>query len=145
MSKSQPRNKIFCAIRRKWVTALPEEEIRQYLLKYLIDELGYPAEAIAVELALKELPHLCCKDNSELPYRRIDILCFGKNLTPLLLIECKAVPLNDGMLAQMMGYNHYVEARYVAIANGKEVWTAWYDEEKQNYQLFQGLPAYTSK
>jgi hypothetical protein len=135
------KQKIFCAIRKKWVTSLPEEEVRQGIIKQLIETLGYPKEAIAVEIALKELPHLSCS-HIKIPKRRVDILCYGRSFVPQLLIECKAVSLNDAMLRQMMGYNYYVQASYVSIANYAECWTAKIDEGGTGYQLFHGLPSY---
>lgn len=142
MTSTGPKNKLFCQIRKKWVADKPEERVRQATLTYLIEKLDYPREIISVEVALQELPHISGRET--VPPRRIDILCYSTPLAPLLLIECKAVALADSMLAQMMGYNHYVGASYVAITNGFESWTAWIDKKENNYQLFKGLPIYGS-
>lgn len=99
--------------------------MRQLLLKKMVLELGYPKEFMAVEKELGTLPHLTFFP--ELPERRIDILCFqGKNMEPLLLVECKAEPLSSTTFDQVLGYNLYVSSPFVAIVNQKEVkfWNA---------------------
>lgn len=133
-----------CLIRKQWVAATPEEEVRQRLLNTLVNDLQYPAECLGVEQALHLLPHLQVQ-NSVLPDRRADVICFAKGihpqhaLYPLLLIECKAIPLNDKVLKQVVGYNHYVGAYFVAVANASEVKTGWYDAKEKKYQFVDGL------
>lgn len=89
----------------------------------MIGQLGYPRELLVVEKKLSSLPHLQLK--GDLPNRRADLLCFGKNihpdyaLFPLLLIECKEGPVERQAEEQALGYNHYVQAPYVALANEK--------------------------
>ncbi len=99
----------------------PEEQIRQNLIRDMIDRLGFPKELIVIEKELAELPHLREK---KVPKRRIDLVCFTKKgdiLYPLLLVECKAIPLSDRALEQVFGYNYYVGARFVAIANDQGI------------------------
>lgn len=99
----------------------PEEAVRQALLKAMVEQLGYPRQLLAVEKELSQLPHL--QNQSGLPKRRADILCFGKDihpqysLFPLLLIECKAGKIGFDAEQQALGYNHFVQAPYVALAN----------------------------
>lgn len=87
----------------------------------MIEQLGYPRELIVVEKELSLLPHL--RSHGQLPTRRADIICFGKDihpdysLFPLLLIECKAGEMGFDAEQQALGYNHYVQAPYVALAN----------------------------
>jgi len=42
-----------CRIRKKKLAFKPEEVVRQKVLNYLIDELSYPAEQIAVEVGIQ--------------------------------------------------------------------------------------------
>lgn len=98
--------------------ALPEERVRQGILTHLLNVLGYPLEGIAVERQLSELPYL---RRPHPPNRRIDILCFDvKTLSPLLLIECKGVALKERMTLQLMGYNEYIGAELICLANERE-------------------------
>ena len=76
---------IFDIIRKKYVVLTPEEWVRQHVIHYLIGHKGYAPAAIAVERAV-DLYGMS---------RRFDIVAFGKDGAPRLLIECKApsVPL----------------------------------------------------
>lgn len=117
-----------CYVRGKPVASTPEELIRQQILKHLVTPLGYPKSCLAVEVSLSDLPHLKGK---KVPRRRADILCYQPVLlTPLLLIEVKATPLGRAALQQLIGYNYYVQAPYLAMANGEQVLFAFLQEEK---------------
>jgi type I restriction enzyme M protein len=111
---------IYDEIRGKWVAATPEELVRQTWLQKLILTLGYPKGFIAVEKKLDSLPH-----RETCPDRRADIVCYRSDLTPLLLIECKAEDLSikdlDRALEQALGYNTYIEAAYVAVVTRQAV------------------------
>ncbi len=140
-------DKLFCRVRKEWVSALPEEKIRQGVLAQLIDILGFPASNIALEKNLNQMPHMgsiACK----LPTRRADIICFAQNihpqhvLYPLLLIECKAVPLTKRVINQVVSYNHYVKAYYLAIANQNEMQIGIFDKSSGEYLFEKGLPSY---
>lgn len=137
---------LFCPIRKQWVAALPEEQVRQRLLHHLIHDLGFPAGGVAVEMPLMHIPHLQTK-NVVIPDRRADIICFSKEnetLRPLLMVECKAIPLTQKVIQQVAGYNHYVQATYIAIANKDELRMGWYDPEKTSYQFIPYIPTYAS-
>lgn len=139
---------LFCAIREQWVAALPEERVRQHLIQHMIKDLGFPRGGIAVEMSLAQMPHLQGK-GLVIPDRRADIVCFSTEnnvqgtLQPLLMVECKAVPLTPKVLQQVTGYNHYVQAAFVAIANAEELRTGWYDDAKGEYQFVPFIPTYT--
>lgn len=120
MALSKQRPNLYDRFRRRFVTATPEEMIRQKVLILMTEKLGYPKELLAVEKELSQLPHL--HHRSDLPKRRADIICFGKNihpeyaLYPLLLIECKEGKIEKEAKEQASGYNHFVNASFVAIA-----------------------------
>lgn len=132
---------LYCAVRQTWVAAQPEEWVRQRIVHHMVDALGYPLGIIAVEKALRSLPHLENTDLSLIPDRRADIICLRQG-RPLLLLECKAVPLNDQVLRQVWGYNYSIKAPYVAIANEQEVRTCWYDPQTGDYRVVPYLPTY---
>lgn len=145
MVLSKPKSKegsLFDPIRKKWVEATPEEKIRQHLIRYMIDTLGYPPLWMAVEKELSQLPHLQLTPTMEIAKRRADILVFAPHtLSPLLLIECKAVPLTEA-IEQVVGYNALVQAPFVALANGKEVMTGHYNAELGRYCFNHGMPSF---
>ncbi|MFI5333633.1 MAG: type I restriction enzyme HsdR N-terminal domain-containing protein [Chlamydiales bacterium] len=123
-SCSQSSQKVYDPIRKIWVSATPEELVRQQLLLRMTEDLGYPKELLAIEKELSEFPHL---KQQAVPQRRIDILCFGRGnppsdaLYPLLLIECKKEKLTRGAKEQLLGYNSYVGASFVAACAKDEV------------------------
>lgn len=115
--------------------------MRQALLKFMI-ESGYPRGLIGVELSLSALPHLI-ESQSKLPKRRADIIVFSPNThLPLLLVECKAVPLNDAAIRQVVGYNLFVKAPYIVLANESEVKTGTYNGA--TWVFSPGLPSFKS-
>lgn len=144
MELSKPNNAaIYDEIRKMWVVAHPEERVRQALLKQMVHTLHFPKELIAVEMHLNALPFL----SHLAPDRRADVLVFGKNihplysLYPLLLIECKRGPFTQKALDQLMGYNHYVKAAFVALACKEQLKVA-FCHRKGEVQLLSFLPSY---
>ncbi len=139
----QNKREVFDPLRKIWVAATPEEIVRQKLLLRMTDELGYPKELLAIEKELTELPHLTKKN---LPQRRIDILCFGKNihpdhsLYPLLLIECKREKLFSAAKEQLLGYNAFVQAYFVALVSREEILFGF--RTGKDYQFLAFLPPY---
>lgn len=123
-SSKQSNRLVFDDIRQQFVPATPEELVRQHLIKKLIHHLGFPPHLISVEKKLSELPHL---QDKKLPSRRVDILCYAKDIHPsypiypLLLIECKEGGLKEDAYEQVLGYNHYIQSFYVAVAGQDEV------------------------
>lgn len=138
---------LICPIRKAAVASLPEERIRVQLLCDLIEKLGYPSSGLAVEKELAQIPHLRSM-GGKLPKRRADIICFAKGihpteeLYPLLLIECKALKLTSKMINQVVGYNHYLKACYIALVNHEEIRTGWFDRTTQTYKFVPYLPTY---
>lgn len=124
------------------IRATPEEKIRQKLLHVLIEELFFPKEYVVVEKALSELPHLKGK---RAPKRRLDILCYFPNhdqLLPLLLIECKKSGGGEQALNQVSGYNYWVGAPFVAIANQECILLKYLDIDSNEMVIKEGLPSY---
>ncbi len=140
-------DQIFCQVRKEWVAAQPEERVRQHLVKHLIQDLGFPSSYICLEKGLRQMPHLNLLDQ-EVPDRRADIVCFASGihpkyaLYPLLLIECKAVKLTPKVLSQVVGYNHFMQAHYIAAANQTDVQFGWYDSAKKDYAYIPYIPLY---
>lgn len=136
-------NQVYDPIRREWVKATPEEVIRQKWLEVMISHLGFPKELIVVEKGLINLPHLN-EDCSAYPERRIDILAYARSeqsaIFPLLLIECKAIKLNEKALKQVVGYHHIVASPFIALANEDEILLGM--PRKGQMELFPFLPDY---
>jgi Type I restriction enzyme R protein N terminus (HSDR_N) len=145
MALSSSNNSLFDEVRKIWVAATPEEIVRQKVLKKLIHGLGFPKELIAVEKELKELPHI---DRGALPQRRVDILCYGKQihplhpLYPLLLIECKKEKMDEAAAEQAIGYNAHVRAYFIALADRQTERFGYLDKMTKQYVFHNGLPSF---
>ena len=119
-----------------------EEQIRQELLKKMVEELGYPPSLLVIEKELKDLPHLQ-GSSSPFPKRRLDILVYTKkeNLQPLLLIECKfSTKDRSNALKQVLGYNYFVKAPFIGLVdNGGFFLLA----QQKQAKIQEGLPSYS--
>lgn len=146
VAKKMMHDPIFCPIRKIWVASLPEEKIRQALIKKMVSELGFPINSIALEKNFNQIPHLVHK--GPFPKRRIDLLVFSQNIHndfdfyPLLMIEFKAIPLNKKVLRQVIGYNQFVNACFIAAANDSTISFGWFDPSQKNYVFQENLPEY---
>lgn len=107
-----------CIIRKRAVADTPEERVRQALLRKMVDELGFPKGLISVECG-------------GIGGRRTDIVCYTKEMTALLLIECKAIPLNEEAIQQALGYNEKILAPFLCLANREEIHTFWFQDSKR--------------
>ncbi len=104
--------------------SLNEERVRQLWIDHLIHHLEYPAGYLVVEQALHMLPHV--QGRGRLPNRRLDLLVMAPHpgreyLWPLLMIEFKRGPLQFCHMQQVLGYNGYVQAPFLAVANAQDL------------------------
>ena len=101
---------IFDFIRKQWLLLNEEEWVRQNFVQFLVQEMKYPLELIAVEkeIQLGELR------------KRFDILVYDRYHKPWMLVECKAgeITLNEKVLMQVLRYNISLPASFLVITNG---------------------------
>jgi len=114
---------IFDFIRKQWLLLNEEEWVRQNFIQFLVQELKYPSELIAVE---KEIQLGDLK-------KRFDILVYDRDHKPWMLVECKAgeIALDEKVLLQVLRYNISMPANFLVITNGQFTY-AW---EKINGEL----------
>jgi len=107
---------IFDFIRKQWLLLNEEEWVRQNFIQFLVQELKYPIELIAVE---KEIQLGDLK-------KRFDILVYDRDHKPWMLIECKAgeILLDEKVLYQVLRYNISIPATFLIITNGHSTY-AW--------------------
>ena len=139
------KGKIFDPIRKKWVIASKEEKVRQALILRMIQDLSYPKGLLCVEKALSEIPPY----SPDVPDRRVDLLVFAKSLKqqliPLLMVECKEDrSMQEIAKKQIMGYNHFIQAPFIAIASPEGIECGFWNASQQSYQFFSYLPSYTT-
>ena len=70
---------IFDPLRKKRVALTPEEEVRQHFIRYLNEKRGWPLHMMGseTEISLGGVKLRC------------DIVCYGKDLSPKMIVECK--------------------------------------------------------
>ena len=135
------KEQIFCAWRHRWVRLTPEEWVRQQLLHRMVEQLGYPASLIAVEVAF-HLPSLQGGDGGRLI--RCDAVVYDRAMQPLLLIECKAetVPLTQKTLDQAITYNRKLNVPFLLLHNGPQSIFVTLNPDGTNHYA-QRCPGYT--
>ena len=138
------KEQIFCAWRHRWVRLTPEEGVRQQLLHRMVEQLGYPASLIAVEVAITV---------GEV-HKRCDAVVYGNlslpsgegrgGASPLLLIECKAetVPLTQKTLDQAITYNRKLNVPFLLLHNGPQSIFVTLNPDGTNHYA-QRCPGYT--
>ena len=96
-------------IRKTWLKLTPEEWVRQHAVYWLIKITEFPEGLLSIERAF-----------SNKSMQRADIVGFGRNGNPLLLVECKAAyePINAETARQALQYNKEVKAPFVWLTNG---------------------------
>ena len=128
------KEQIFCVWRHRWVRLTPEEWVRQQLLHRMVEQLGYPASLIAVEVAITV---------GEV-HKRCDAVVYDRAMQPLLLIECKAetVPLTQKTLDQAITYNRKLNVPFLLLHNGPQSIFVTLNPDGTNHYA-QRCPGYT--
>ncbi len=125
-SKPSKKEKLFCLLRKEWLAASPEEQVRQAAISHLID-LGFPRYFLSIEKALTQAK----KEQNSLK-RRYDLLAYTKDekgsLSPLLLIECKAERINERAKEQVIAYNSFIAAPFIALCSKNEEKMGYFSE-----------------
>lgn len=101
---------IFDAHRKKQVVLTPEEWVRQHLLRYLTEHLGYP----------RGLTQLEKKVNVNGLPRRFDLSVMNPEGRFVLLAECKAphVELTPDTVYQIAAYGKFIHPQFYLLTNG---------------------------
>lgn len=104
------RKLIFDEVRRKYVVLTPEEWVRQHIIHFLVTDKNVPPHLIGVEKGINVLGRS----------RRADIVVFGRNGQPVLLVECKAptVSINAAVFTQAAIYTYGFGIDYIMVSNG---------------------------
>ncbi len=133
IKKQDQKLYIFDELRRKFIALTPEEWVRQNIIKYLVEDKGFPTGLISIEAEI---------DVNKLR-RRYDGLVYSRQNAPLVLIECKApsIAINQKVFDQIFAYNTQVIAPYLLITNGLNHYFLKRDIEG-TFQFQKGFPLY---
>lgn len=102
---------IWDPLRRKNVTATPEERVRQWFILQLRQSFGVPVTMM----------------NSEVGFffrgkrYRADIIIYDRSGAPVAVVECKRpdVSITEEVATQAMQYNSVLKVKYLILTNGK--------------------------
>lgn len=125
---------IWDPIRRKWLVLQPEEMVRQLLICYFLGTKQVNKNRITIERGLQVL------DMS----KRCDILIYDAEMTPWLLIECKApqVALNQHTFRQIATYNMPLQVPHLLVCNGPDAYACQINFEDQSFIFLSDVPDY---
>jgi hypothetical protein len=127
---------IWDGLRRKHVVLTPEEWVRQHVVHYLADHLGYPRGLLALERGLRYNQR----------HKRTDLLALGPDGKPLLLVECKApsVPITAEVARQATTYNLTIGAPLLLLTNGLVHYCWRVNFETRTNERLEEIPSYTA-
>ena len=131
-----------CLRRQKLVKATPEEEVRQRLLKILIEEKEIPLDMLYVEERLNNYDDVDTNDRADII---IDYIDYESNTQrSLILIECKRpdIPLTYKVFDQIERYNQRLGVLIIGMTNGLAIDWFLLDEESGEYRQIEELPTY---
>lgn len=101
---------VFDALRKKKIILTPEEWVRQHLVRYLTDFLGYPKGLMQLEkkVSVNGLP------------RRFDLSVMNPEGRFVMLAECKAphVELTSETVYQAAAYGKSINPKLYLLTNG---------------------------
>lgn len=128
---------IFDPLRKKRVALTPEENVRQQFIRYLNEKRGWPLHMMGseTEISIGDVKLRC------------DIVCYGKDLAPKMIVECKrpTVKISSRTFEQIWHYALILKVEYIVVTNGKETFACRYDQEKKQYVFIGDIPAYTEE
>jgi Type I restriction enzyme R protein N terminus (HSDR_N) len=128
------QKRIFDKVRKKWMVLTPEEWVRQHLIIYLHQGKGCPLELMAVEKSLEYNGMV----------RRSDVVVYGRNSMPMLLVECKApeIKITQKTFDQAAQYNMSLLVPYLLVTNGLEHFCCKIDHHVKSYHFLKEIPTF---
>ena len=111
---------VFDPIRKKEVPLTPEEKVRQWFIRILLDQAKVPSVMMRVEAGMKFGQEIGALDGTTRKTYRADILVYDRALKPLLVVECKRedVPITEEVMTQALRYNMVLGVRFLVLTNG---------------------------
>ncbi|HIZ87145.1 MAG TPA: type I restriction enzyme HsdR N-terminal domain-containing protein [Candidatus Coprenecus pullistercoris] len=123
---------VFDPLRRTEVALTPEEGVRQSVIQWLHTEVGIPLCMMASEYSFRY---------NAMQYRA-DVVVFGRDTKPLLMVECKApsVRIDRNVVEQGLRYNRVLNVKYMIFTNGSSMYCLRRSGDGPQYELCRELP-----
>lgn len=111
---------VYDPLRKKKVKLTPEEEVRQWFISVLHEELKVPMTMMMSEVSMKSGQIIDVIRKEKRKEYRADILVYDRELNPMLVVECKRpdVQLSSIVLQQALRYAELLGVRFIIITNG---------------------------
>ena len=137
MMSDNGKSKIWDPLRRKEVALTPEEEVRQWFISFMNTRMNIPLYKMMSEVSLRY------GDGSVRQEFRADIVAYGRNSVPLMVVECKRpdIKIDNAVAEQALRYNMILNVKYIAITNGHSS-HLFSRQEDGHYRPEQAIPVY---
>jgi type I site-specific restriction-modification system R (restriction) subunit len=128
------KQEVFDSVRKRFVALTPEEWVRQHFVHFLADHLHVPRSLIAVEASLRV---------NRLK-KRTDIVVYGTNGIPCLIVECKApeVAVTQSVFDQVAMYNMAFSVPFLAVTNGLVHFVCHIDHADKKIVFLKEMPVF---
>lgn len=129
-------SKIWDPLRKKYLQITPEERVRQWFISVLKEGYKVPEHMMMSEVGIKYGNVMNPKEY------RADILVYGRNLSNLMVVECKRpeVKLTKETILQAIRYDMVLGVKYLVITNGKKTFA--FENKEGRYIAIANLPLY---
>ena len=122
---------IWDPLRKKSVRNTPEEQVRQWFIALLNEQMGVPLHMMGSEVAL---------EHAGKAYRADIVVYARSSASPLMIVECKRpqVKLDQAVADQALRYNHELMVKYIAITNGTT--TFLFRRSPEGFEFMENAP-----
>ena len=119
-------------LRKKEVAATPEEKVRQWCIGVLRDSCSVPEHMMMSETGFV----------SGRKRYRADILIYGRDASPLAVVECKApeVKLDEDVCRQALRYDSVLNLKLIILTNGLVTYA--FARHSDRFLPLDGIPDY---
>ncbi|HEX8562040.1 MAG TPA: type I restriction enzyme HsdR N-terminal domain-containing protein [Flavobacterium sp.] len=128
------KTSVFCETRKKFLVLTPEEWVRQHVVRFLLNDKGYPKSFINVEKLLKVSGRT----------KRYDVVVFNPDGSILVLVECKApeVKIVQATFDQIARYNLTMQADFLMVTNGLSHYFCKLDYINERFEFLPEIPCF---
>ena len=123
---------IWDPLRKKDVALTPEEQVRQWFIGVLRDDLHVPEHMMGSEVSF---------EFGKKQYRA-DIVVFSRSGRPLAVVECKRpeVEISSEVVRQAMRYNAVLDVKFIFLTNGNNTYI--YGREGERFVPLCAAPSF---